>query len=113
MKIILIILLFAGLAYADPFLASDPVDGATEYLIECGGVIVFTTPAAPDGSLNYDLATWVDGGGWFDCTAKASDTYEVVDEVTSAVTTETVYSDPAPFRLKVPVKIKPQNYQVK
>jgi hypothetical protein len=113
MRIIIAFLLMVGLAYADPYLGSDPVDGASEYLIECEGVTPFASVAAVDGSLYYDLALWVGGGGWFNCTAKASDTFEVVDEVTTTITNKTVYSDPAPFRLKIPMSIKPKNYQVK
>jgi hypothetical protein len=114
MRIIIAFLLMTGLAYAGPFLASDANDGASEYLIECdGGVLPFVSLAALDGSLYYDLGLWASGGGWYNCTAKASDTYEVVDETTGAVTNQTVFSDPAPFRLKIPMNVKPQNYQVK
>jgi hypothetical protein len=113
MRVLIIFLLMCGLAYADPFLASDPVDGASEYLIECEGVESFTSVAAADGSLNYDLSLWAGDGGWFNCTAKASDTYEVVDGVTATITDRTVYSDPAPFQLKIPKSIKPNNYRVK
>jgi hypothetical protein len=111
MKVLIIFLLMTGLAFADPFLASDPVDGASEYLIECdGGILPITSPAAADGSVYYDLSLWIGGGGWFNCTAKASDTYEVVDETTGAVSNATVFSSPAPFRLKIPKSIN--NYRI-
>ena len=113
MKVLIIFLLITGFAYAEPFLASDPADGPSEYLIECdGGVLPFVSPAALDGSLYYDLGLWAGVGGWYNCTAKASDTYEVVDETTGAVTNQTVFSTPAPFRLKIPMNVKPENYRV-
>ena len=111
--IVLLIVLFASYGYAEPFFVCDPQDGVDGYIVDFPAIpLTMSLIAQPDGSLNYDLAAWTYGGGWFDGTAKAVGTYEVVDETTGATSSVPVESAPSPFRLKIPMNTKPDNYKV-
>ena len=110
-SIILAILLIPSIAFSGPFLVSDPVTGAESFVIECGAFSPITIQAVSE-AIRYDLANWPYDGGWHTCNAFAVDSYEVTDETTGETTTVQTQSDPAPFRLKIPQRIKPQNYQV-
>lgn len=54
--LIFIILLFAAVAHATPYLVCDPQDGVTGYEIVDNGNPVVVVDAQADGSLRYDLA---------------------------------------------------------
>jgi len=108
-----IFLVFASPVLAEPFLVCDAQDGVENYILEFPAIpLTMNLIAQPDGSLSYDLAAWTYGGGWFDGTARAVNSYEVVDETTGAVSSAPVESDPSPFRLKIPMNAKPENYRV-
>ncbi len=113
-RLMILFLLLPTIAFADPFLKSDPNEGAQEYVISCdAGAIIFNRVADADGSLNYDLGTWSYGTGWHTCTATAVGTFEVIDDTTGAASEVTVSSDPAPFQIKIPTGKKGENYIVK
>jgi len=99
--LVLAILAIAVSASADPFLTSDPQDGVEEHLFVCGDYSV-VIPANPDGSVWWDFANWPGSHGWFDCTVKARDTYEVEDVTTGNITSVVRESDPAQVRIKIP-----------
>lgn len=111
-KLILAILLFPSLVWADPFLVSDPQDGVEEHLFECGDFSV-VLPAAADGSFLFDFANWAGGHGWFDCTVRARASYEVVDVLTDVTSKSVIESDPADVRIKIPKLGSNSNYQIK
>ena len=108
-----IILVFTSPVLAEPFLVCDAQDGVDNYILEFPAIpLTMNLIAQPDGSLSYDLAAWTYGGGWFDGTVRAVNSYEVVDETTGAVSSAPVESDPSPFRLKIPMNAKPENHRV-
>jgi hypothetical protein len=109
----LLLLIFSTVAYSEPFLVCDPQTGVTDYELDfpLQGVKE-TTTAQPDGSLKFDLGTWVHGHGWFNGQAKAGVTYEVLDETTGETTTAQDWSDPAPFKLKIPNKKSASGWRI-
>ena len=103
-----------GIAVAGPDLACDPQEGVEHYVLEFPALpFTVVIMAEADGSLRYDLATWTYGGGWFDGVAKSESSYAVTDVTTGVTTTSTVTSLGAPFKLKIPMNIKPKNYIIK
>ena len=103
----------ARLAFAEPFLACDPQEDVTGYTLEFPAIpLTLNLTAEPDGSLKYDLGTWTYGTGWFDGTAKATDSYIVIDETTGNESSVAVESGGAPFKLKIP-RGNSQNWIVK
>ena len=106
-------LIFSSTVMAAPFLICDPQPEAEGYVLEFNSIpLVLLLTAEADGSLKYDLATWASGGGWFSGVAKATSSYEVVDETTGAASSVVTESDESRFRLKIPRNVKPQNYKV-
>ena len=86
---------------AAPFVTSDPQAGVEDHVFTCGAYSVIT-PATADGSFMWDFANWPGSHGWFDCTVKARDTYEVEDVATGNITSVVRESDPAQLRIKIP-----------
>jgi hypothetical protein len=91
------------LAFANPFVVSDPNDGVESYEISFPAIphteIII---AETDGSMKYDLQNWIHGQGWFYGEVKAQSNYEFVDDATGITTTVLNQSDPAMFQLKIP-----------
>ena len=100
--LILAIVLFSTMVFAGPHVTSDAQEGVEQHLVECGTIYNAIFPANPDGSLNWDLALWSSGAGWFDCTVKAQNSYEVEDVATGVITKATRTSDPTDVRIKIP-----------
>jgi hypothetical protein len=106
--LILAIILLPAIAFADPFLVSDPNEGVGWITLEClvqPGIdadwsVVFAAEA--DGSVRWNFADWPHGRGWFDCGVYAGGDYVVIDGVTGEQTNVTAWSDPAPIRIKIP-----------
>ena len=86
---------------AAPFVTSDPQAGVVDHVFTCGAYSVIT-PATADGSFMWDFANWPGSHGWFDCTVKARDTYEVEDVATGNITSVVRESTPAQLRIKIP-----------
>ena len=105
-------LFIAAPALAEPFLASDPLPGADEFVIDCTGYDPIQTPAVAE-AIYFDLANWPYGGGWFDCSAAATESYTVIDEVTQIETSVSAPGPTSPFRMKIPKNGKAKNYRVR
>jgi hypothetical protein len=104
---------FYTIAQASPFVVSDPQEGVEKHEVSFPAVPYSTTiPAAPDGSLKFDLQDWSHGHGWFDGQVKAGHSYEVIDEATGNQTQVEEWGDPASFRLKVPNKKSASGYRI-
>ena len=104
MKALLLVLAILAMAVsvsADPFIGSDPQAGVQDHVFTCGAYSVIT-PATIDGSFRWDFANWPGSHGWFDCTVKARDTYEVEDVATGNITSVVRESTPAQLRIKIP-----------
>ena len=108
------------MVFAGPFVVSDPnPDMPDEYTFDCtqGTVVQQDIPAISnpdDGSFEYDMGNWTYGYGWFDCEGYAVANFEVEDGITGEKSQAPTYSDPAPFKLKVPKKPgKINKYKVK
>jgi len=86
---------------AEPFVTSDPQAGVVDHVFTCGAYSVIT-PATADGSFMWDFANWPGSHGWFDCTVKARDSYEVEDVATGTITSVVRESTPAQLRIKIP-----------
>ena len=111
--IIIVLSIWATAVMAEPFFICDAQDGVENYILEFPAIpLTMNLIAQPDGSLSYDLAAWTYGGGWFDGTVRAVNSYEVVDETSGAMSSVPVESEPSPFRLKIPMNTKPENYKV-
>jgi len=75
---ILAMVLFAGTAYAAPFLVCDPVDSAEYFIVEVDGVVVADNqPAETDRTIHYDMAPFT--GGDHTVRAKAGNMWGVSD----------------------------------
>ena len=98
---LLFIMVTAVSVSAAPFVTSDPQAGVEDHVFTCGAYSVIT-PATADGSFMWDFANWPGSHGWFDCTVKARDTYEVEDVATGNITSVVRESDPAQLRIKIP-----------
>ena len=99
--LVLAILAMAVSVSAAPFVTSDPQAGVEDHVFTCGAYSVIT-PANLDGSFMWDFANWPGSHGWFDCTVKARDTYEVEDVATGNITSVVRESTPAQLRIKIP-----------
>jgi len=99
--LVLAILAIAVSVSAAPFVTSDPQAGVEDHVFTCGAYSVITTATA-DGSFMWDFANWPGSHGWFDCTVKARDTYEVEDVATGTITSVVRESTPAQVRIKIP-----------
>ena len=105
------ILAMAVSVSADPFIGSDPQAGVQDHVFTCGAYSVIT-PATIDGSFRWDFANWPGSHGWFDCTVKARDSYEVEDVATGNITSVIRESAPAQLRIKIPKSDSNSNYLV-
>jgi hypothetical protein len=107
-RLILILVLIPGIAFAGPDLVSNPNEGVEWITLEClvqpgiGADWSVVFPAEADGSVRWDFAGWPHGKGWFDCGVYAGGDYVVIDGVTGEQTNVTAWSDPAPIRIKIP-----------
>ena len=110
--LVLAILAMAVSVSAEPFVTSDAQEGVEQHLVECGTIYTATFPANPDGSLMWDLALWPGGVGWFDCTVKAQNSYEVEDVATGVITKATRTSDPTDVRIKIPNNQSNAGYKI-
>ena len=81
--------MFVGMAYADPWLISDPNPGATVYILEMDGVELPQEACESDGSIRVDMAPYV--GGDHTLRAKAGNIWGY-----------SAYSDPFDFNADIP-----------
>jgi len=113
-KLILVLaiaLFVCSISFAGPFITSDPQDGVEDHAFTCGAYSVIT-PANADGSFWWDFADWPGSHGWFDCTVKSRDSYQVEDVATGNITSEKRESDPAFIRIKIPKNGSNSNYVI-
>lgn len=57
-----ILFLMVGVCQAQPFLVCDPNPGATKYMLEMDGVELPEGVCEADGSLRYDMVSYVNTG---------------------------------------------------
>ena len=107
----LLMLCFAGQAFAGPFLSCDPNTDATGYELEFQDMPLTITGDTVNGAIAYDLGTWTAGHGWFNGLARFTVSYEVVDETTNLSTSMAIRSESSAFRLKIPNTNAPKNYK--
>ena len=109
---ILILLLFATVASAEPYLTCDPEPDADGYVLTFTDVELVVEAPTVEGAIWWDMATWTHGHGWFDGRASFTQSYEVIDGTTFLSTEVTVRTGSSPFRMKIPNKKAPANYKV-
>ncbi len=84
-----ILFLTVGVAYADPWLVSDPNSGADKYILEVDGTEIAEAICESDGSLRHDMAAYA--GGDHTVRAKAGNIWGW-----------SIYSDPFNFNADSP-----------
>lgn len=101
-----LILLSVGIAFAGPFLISDPAINITKYQIRLSADNGVTwsawaeSPAQTDGSMRYDIGSYAAGN--YKGEAQAYGTYTVTDSTSGQVSTAVGWSASAPFVLGTP-----------
>lgn len=89
LAILAMVLMFASVCQADPFLVCAPNPGALWYVLEVDGIELPESTCEADGSLRYDMAPYA-GGDHF-VRAKAGNIWGW-----------SVYSDPFNFNADLP-----------
>lgn len=90
LMILAFVLMFAGTVWADPWLVSNPNDGATVFILEMDGVELPQEACESDGSIRFDMASYA-GTGDHTVRAKAGNIWGW-----------SVYSDPFNFNADIP-----------
>ena len=90
LAVLVMVLMFCGSALADPWLVSDPNDGATVFILEMDGVELQQEACESDGSIRFDMASYA-GTGDHVLRAKAGNIWGW-----------SAYSDPFNFNADIP-----------
>jgi len=90
LAILAMVLMFAGTAYADPWLVSDPNSGAEKYILEMDGGELPEAVCELDGSIRHDMASYAGTGN------------HVVRAKAGNIWGWSAYSDPFNFNADIP-----------
>lgn len=108
------LLFFASLAFAQPYIISDPDPSATAYRMRLStdGTTWGTWTQAPpvNSAMRFDLKPLP--GGNYQGQAQAEGTYTVTDSTTGQTSTVKGWSNSAPFLLGIPTFKVPTNTRV-